>query len=199
MKQTLATENPFDIFKSWFDEARKSKEVSDHTEMCLATASKAGRPSARIVLLKKYDNKGFVFFTNYRGRKSVEMTENPFASLCFYWPALEKQIRIEGRVERIAKKESDEYFLTRARESRIGAWTSKQSSELASREIFLEEMKEATEKFGEGEIVRPGFWGGWRVIPDKIEFWQAEEFRFHHRDVFERVSGNKWTKKLIYP
>src|SRR5262249_50266056 len=137
----MKQDTPLEIFAKWFAEAGKCKAILDRTEMCLATADKRGRPSARIVLLKNFDESGFTFFTNYNGRKSHELDENPYASLCFYWPALQKQIRIEGRVKKISARESDEYFATRASESKIGAWTSKQSEPLRSRDIFLKELE----------------------------------------------------------
>ncbi len=190
--------NLIDKFSEWFDEAKNNNKIKDHTEMCLATADKNGRPSARIVLLKNFDEKGFVFFTNYSGRKSLNIKENPFAALCFYWPALDKQIRLEGKVEKVSKQESDEYFDSRALESRIGAITSKQSQELSSRETFLKELEETRKKFEDKDIPRPTSWGGWRIIPDYMEFWQAGNFRIHNREVYEKTSKG-WRKKLLYP
>ncbi|HCR85153.1 MAG TPA: pyridoxamine 5'-phosphate oxidase, partial [Alphaproteobacteria bacterium] len=151
------------------------------------------------LLLKKFDERGFCFFTNYNGRKSEDLKENPFAAICIYWPALEKQIRIEGKVERVSKSESDEYFLSRPRESRIGAWTSKQSQALESRERFLAELEQVRKDFNEKEVTRPENWGGWRLIPDVIEFWKAEEFRFHNREVYTKNENGTWNKKLLYP
>lgn len=202
MKQ-ITGQNPFKIFSDWFDEAKLNDKVKDHTEMCLATADSSGRPSARIVLLKNFDERGFVFFTNYNGRKSEEIIQNPYASICFYWPALEKQIRIEGKVIKISDIESDEYFNSRPEESRIGAITSKQSKPLESREKFLTELEETRKTFENKEIKRPQNWGGWRISPDKIEFWQAAEFRIHQRDVFSRKTfepeDTSWNNEILYP
>lgn len=191
-------QHPIKKFSEWFDEAKKNPKIKDHTEMCLATADKKGRPSARIVLLKDFDEKGFVFFTNYSGRKSLNIKENPYAALCFYWPALDKQIRIEGKVKKISDKESDEYFNSRPVESRIGAITSKQSQKLPSRDTLLKELEKNKKKFEGKDITRPKGWGGWRIVPGHIEFWQAGEFRIHNREVFELKKG-KWEKKLLYP
>ncbi|MDX1950516.1 MAG: pyridoxamine 5'-phosphate oxidase [Rickettsiales bacterium] len=185
-------------FSEWFNEAEQNNLIKDHTEMSLATADKQGRPSVRIVLLKNFDERGFVFYTNYNGRKSKQISENPFASLCFYWPALDKQIRIEGRVEKVSPQESDKYFSSRAEESRIGAITSKQSEILETREKFLSELDENRKKFLGKEIPRPENWGGWRVIPDYVEFWQAGEFRIHHREVYRKIN-NVWNLNLLYP
>lgn len=190
---------PISIFREWFKEAKSCGEVKDHTEVCLATACKEGRPSNRIVLLKDFDERGFVFFTNYTGRKSKEIEENPHASLCFYWPPLGKQIRIEGDVEMINAKESNEYFASRPRESQLGAWTSKQSATLESYKKFEEELQNTREKFKDTDIPRPDFWGGWRVKPYKIEFWKAEDYRFHHRLLFQKNLEHQWESKELYP
>ncbi len=185
-------------FSEWYNEASQNNLVKDHTEMSLATADKAGKPSVRIVLLKNFDERGFVFYTNYNGRKSLQIAENPFAALCFYWPALDKQIRIEGSVEKVSDAESDKYFSSRAIESRIGAITSKQSQTMESREKFLAELDENRKKFLGKEIPRPKNWGGWRVIPNYIEFWQAGEFRIHQREVY-KLENKIWVKQLLYP
>ncbi len=190
--------DPIKKFSSWFNEARKNPEIKDATEFTLATANKKGKPSARIVLLKDFDEKGFVFYTNYTGRKSEEIVENPYAAICFYWPALGKQIRIEGKVEKVSANESDKYFLSRPRESKIGAWTSKQSKELESRIAFKKQLAETKKKFEGKEIKRPDFWGGWRILPNTIEFWKAEKFRYHHREVYTKTK-NGWKTKILYP
>jgi pyridoxamine 5'-phosphate oxidase len=192
-------ENPIELFRFWYDEASSCKAINDATEVCLATADKNGRPSARMVLLKKFDDRGFCFFTNYNGRKSKEIFENPFASMVFYWNPLGKQIRIEGRVEKLSKAESDEYFFSRPEGSKIGAWASKQSSELKSRSEFLEALETIKKEFQGKEIPRPDFWGGFRIVPDRIEFWQAEEFRYHRRELFEKLQDGSWTNRLLFP
>jgi pyridoxamine 5'-phosphate oxidase len=191
--------NPIKKFDEWYLEAKNCDQVSDHTEMCVSTANKSGKPSARIVLLKKHDERGFCFFTNYGGRKSLNLIENPFAAICFYWPALGKQIRIEGEVEKLSSQESDEYFMTRPRASRLGAWASEQSKTLASREEFENKLKELEKQFEDKEITRPEFWGGWRVMPNTIEFWEAQEFRYHHRELYEKDNNGNWTSRLLYP
>ena len=202
----MSNENPLDIFTKWYGQAKANPDVKDHTEMSLATADEQGRPSNRIVLLKGYDERGFVFYTNYNGRKSEQIKQNSYAAICFYWPPLEKQIRIEGKAEKVSTKESDEYFASRPLESRLGAWASKQSQYLENREKFLQEIEQYRQKFQDGKIKRPDHWGGWRIIPNCMEFWQAGEFRIHHREVFEKISknsedknNNKWKKSLLYP
>jgi pyridoxamine 5'-phosphate oxidase len=192
------TANPIKIFDEWFNEAKNNPQVKDHTEICLATADKNGKPSVRIILLKNFDERGFCFFTNYNGRKSKELSENPNAAICIYWPALDKQIRIEGRVEKVSDKENDDYFASRSRESRIGAIASNQSQDLENRSEFLDKIKEVTSKFEGKEVTRPANWGGWRLVPEKIEFWKAEKFRYHHRELFYK-KNNQWQMKLLYP
>jgi pyridoxamine 5'-phosphate oxidase len=189
---------PFLKFDEWFKQAINSK-IIDATAFTLATATPDGRPSARILLLKKYNERGFCFFTNYNGRKSIELEKNPHAAMCFYWDVLDKQIRIEGRVEKLSADESDEYFNSRPPESRIGAIVSKQSTELESYEKLLQEISEATKKFANTEIKRPENWGGWRVIPERIEFWQAGQYRIHQREVYKITESNTWTLEKLYP
>jgi pyridoxamine 5'-phosphate oxidase len=192
-------ENPIKEFALWFEEAKNCPAINDATEVCLATANKKGQPSARMVLLKKFDDRGFCIFTNYGGRKGKELIENPHASLCFYWNPLGKQIRIEGRVEKLSPAESDEYFDSRADDSKLGAWASKQSEELQSRQEFLDAIEKYKQQFAGQKIPRPEFWGGFRVIPATIEFWQAEQFRYHRREVFEKQADGSWANKLLYP
>jgi pyridoxamine 5'-phosphate oxidase len=193
------TQNPIEIFGQWFDEAKNCRNINDPTEFCLATADKNAKPSVRVVLLKKFDDRGFCFFTNYTGRKSKELIENPQAGLCFYWNALGKQIRIEGKAERLSAKESDEYFVTRPDESKLGAWASQQSGELESREKFFENIEDVKKIFKGESIPRPDFWGGWLVKPEVIEFWTSEKFRYHKREVFKKALNGQWQKKLLYP
>jgi pyridoxamine 5'-phosphate oxidase len=144
---------------------------------------------------------GFVFYTNYTGRKSEDIRSNSKAAICFYWPALEKQVRIEGIVEKVSDEESDEYFNSRPHESRVGAWTSKQSATLENRDKLLAELEANREKFKDEELTRPVFWGGWRIKPYYIEFWQAGEYRIHNRVLFDRedVTYSEWKKRLLYP
>lgn len=166
--------------------------------MTLATVDSKGQPSARIVLLKAFDERGFVFYTNLDSRKSREMKQNSKAALCFYWMPLERQVRIEGKVEPVSAAEADAYFATRPRESRIGAWSSKQSSPLDSRDTLVRAVAETTKKFEGQDVPRPEFWSGWRVIPETIEFWQQGESRLHDREVYTRTGGG-WTVNRLYP
>ncbi len=191
------TENPIDIFNQWFAEAEKS-EPNDPTAMNLATADKNGRPSSRMVLLKGIDDRGFVFYTNLGSRKSQQLEENMAAALCFHWKSLRRQVRIEGLVETVSDAEADEYFDSRPRVSRIGAWASKQSQLLEGRWALEKRVAEYTAKFNIGHIPRPEFWSGYRVIPDLIEFWQDQPFRLHDRLVYHR-EGDIWKTENLFP
>jgi pyridoxamine 5'-phosphate oxidase len=190
--------DPIALFNTWFDEARAHPAISEPTAMTLATTAPDGTPSARIILLKQADTEGFVFFTNYQGRKSLELAKNPKAALCFYWMPLDKQVRIEGSVTKVTDAESDAYFASRERGRQIGAWASLQSQSLASRDT-LEERVRAIEKQYEGKpIPRPPHWGGWRLAPERIEFWHQGDYRLHDRYVFTREE-NAWVKTYLYP
>lgn len=188
--------DPFIRFREAFALAR-AREGGDPTAVALATADADARPSVRMVLLKGVDARGFVFFTNYASRKAHELDENPRAALCFFWRDLEQQVRVEGAIERVSAAESDAYFATRARGSQIGAWASKQSEELTSREVLLERVHELESRFP-GEVPRPPFWGGFRLVPERIEFWQGQASRLHDRDVYER-DGAAWRVTHLYP
>jgi pyridoxamine 5'-phosphate oxidase len=170
----------------------------DTTPAALATADPNGRPSARIVLLRGVDERGFVFHTNYRSRKAREMEANPYASLCFHWPTLEEQIRIEGTVTRLPADESDAYFAGRPRGSQLGAWTSAQSEELASREQFDQEYAATEARFAGQDVPRPPFWGGYRLAPTQIEFWYGRTSRLHDRILYVK-EGRDWTVRRLYP
>ncbi|MFZ4125973.1 MAG: pyridoxamine 5'-phosphate oxidase [Rickettsiales bacterium] len=190
--------DPIALFTTWFSEAKAHSAISEPTAMTLATATISGTPSARIVLLKQVDTAGFVFFTNYHGRKSVELADNPKAALCFYWMPLEKQVRVEGHVEKVSDAASDAYFNSRERGRQIGAWASLQSQPLASREA-LDARFEAIEKQYEGKpIPRPPHWGGWRLVPKTIEFWHQGQYRLHDRFIFTR-ENDAWVKTYLYP
>jgi len=181
-------------FGSWQEAARDCEGVEDCTSVNLATANKAGRVANRMVLLKSYDEHGFVFYTNYESKKGRDLAENPHASLCFYWAEMGRQIRIEGVVSRVSEAESDEYFASRQLKSRIGAWASRQSQPLASKASLLLEIAKLSGKASN----RPSFWGGYRVSPDYIEFWENGAFRIHNRQVFEAIDG-AWVERLLYP
>lgn len=187
---------PFSLFKKWFEQASRLP-LTYPMAMVLSTVGKDRRSSSRIVLLKEWNLEGFVFFTNYGSRKAIEIEENGFASLLFYWEALEKQIRIEGRVEKISPERSATYFKSRPQESRLGAWASKQSQVLTDRDELSRRLEAAKERFPD-EIPLPEFWGGYCLIPDYFEFWQSGEFRLHERTVFEK-KGDEWTTSLLFP
>jgi len=167
--------------------------------MTLATADKNGKPSARVVLLKGVDDAGFVFYTNYRSRKARDLEGNSQAALVFYWSQLDRQVRVEGKVERVSEEESDDYFRTRPRESQLGALASPQSDVIESRKVLEESFKELDEQYGDRTVERPEHWGGYRVVPEKIEFWQNREGRLHDRIVFERSADGSWTIKRLAP
>ncbi len=173
--------DPVGQFDHWFREALNS-ELPEANAMTLATATRDGRPSARTVLLKGFDHQGFVFFTNYESRKGRELDENPFATLLFFWPELERQVRIEGRVERVSEDESQAYFQSRPKESQIGAWASPQSRVIEGRDVLEGKVHELITTFKHDEVLPlPPFWGGYRINPDVFEFWQGRESRLHDR------------------
>ncbi|MCY4159788.1 MAG: pyridoxamine 5'-phosphate oxidase [Bacteroidetes bacterium] len=190
--------DPITQFEEWFQLARTAN-IYLAEAMTLATTSKDGFPSARIVLLKKVNQKGFVFFTNYESRKGVELESNPRAALVLHWPVLERQIRIEGTVERISKEESATYFQSRPRGSRIGAWASRQSRELGDRSELEERIRYYEEEYSDQEVDLPAHWGGFRVIPERIEFWQGRESRLHERLVFTKQPSGDWKSHLLFP
>ncbi len=194
----MTQHNPFPLFKEWYDEVQKTS-LEEPTAMTLATSTADGHPSARIVLLKSYDERGFCFFTNATSQKGKELTSNPYAALCFYWMALHRQVRAQGRVEVVSEKESDDYFASRRRGSQIGAWASKQSSAMETSDDLVNRVKEVTTEFEGQTIPRPPFWHGFRLVPDHIEFWQEGEYRLHTRIVYTRQNGSDWTITRLYP
>jgi pyridoxamine 5'-phosphate oxidase len=189
--------NPFTKFGAWMAEA-KASEPNDPNAMTLATVSAAGRPAARIVLLKGFDARGFVFYTNLESRKSNEINANPQVALLFHWKSLLRQVRIEGAVAPVSAEEADAYFSRRYRVSRLGAWASDQSRPLASREVFEARLAEVEKRFPGDDIPRPPNWSGWRLTPDYFEFWMEREYRLHERLVFT-PSGAGWETGLLYP
>jgi len=188
--------NPFVQFKNWFGLVLE-KKILEPNAMTLATATKSGIPSARVVLLKGFDETGFTFFTNYNSRKGKELSENPFASVVFLWLQLERQVRIEGKVEKISREESQEYFNVRPIKSRLGALASNQSEVVPSRDILENKFAELEKKFGENPPM-PENWGGYKLIPTKFEFWQGRRDRLHDRICYEK-SGNIWMIRRLSP
>jgi pyridoxamine 5'-phosphate oxidase len=190
--------DPFEQFDIWFQTALKEIDL-DPNSMALATVGDDGIPSQRSVLLKYYDSSGFVFFTNYSSRKSQQISLNPFVSLMFLWLPLERQIIIEGKAEKVSKAESVKYFASRPAGSQLGAWVSNQSSIISSRSILLAKLEEIKRKFKDGKIPLPDFWGGYRVIPHRIEFWQGGENRLHDRFLYEKQTDGNWTINRLAP
>jgi pyridoxamine 5'-phosphate oxidase len=188
---------PLPLFTQWFEDANKSGILLPEA-MSVSTCNQAGQPSSRMVLLKDYNEDGFVFFTNYGSRKSHELTENSQVALLFHWNVLQRQIRIEGTVERVTPKESADYFHSRDRGSQIGAWASKQSKKLTATNELKERMAHFSDKYAEGEVPHPEFWGGWRVKPNYIEFWQGRANRLHDRVCFEKQANN-WSNFKLHP
>jgi pyridoxamine 5'-phosphate oxidase len=191
LKENEACPNPFDQFRLWFEEA-VNLPTPHPTAMTLATATPDGKPSARIVLLKGFDERGFVFFTNYASRKGRELDSNPHAALVFFWPELEHQIRIEGRVERVSAEESDRYFQSRPRESQLGACASAQSEVVESRDVLDRRFQELVTRYPAGSIPRPACWGGYRLVPSSLEFWQGRTNRLHDRLRYDRSTDGTW-------
>jgi pyridoxamine 5'-phosphate oxidase len=198
LDEKLVDHDPIKQFQAWFNDAIAAKLPLPEA-MNLATATPEGRPSARMVLLKQVDADGFVFFTNYHSAKAQQLESNPYAALVFYWPQLDRQVRIEGKVERTPAAESVEYFQTRPRESQIGAWASPQSNVIPGREVLEERARELEEYYRDREIECPGHWGGYRLRPERIEFWKSRVGRLHDRILYELGSDNAWMIKRLAP
>jgi pyridoxamine 5'-phosphate oxidase len=193
-----ANPDPIRQFEAWFQEAVQA-EVPEPNAMSLATAQ-AGRPTIRVVLLKGFDEEGFVFYTNYESRKGQEIAANPEVCLNFFWAELERQVRIEGRATPVAPEESDAYFNSRDRGSRLGAWASAQSQVLPDRDTLAQQMAAVQARFGaQGEVPRPPHWGGYRVAPHYLEFWQGRSSRLHDRIAYERLADGRWTRQRLSP
>ena len=190
--------NPFDLFDAWYAEAAENERY-DHTAVALATADAGGLPNVRMVLLKAHGPAGFVFYTNGESAKGEELAGNMQAALCFHWKELGRQVRVRGPVEEIPPGESDAYFASRDRGSRIGAWASKQSRPLEGRFALEKEVAKYATKFGVGEIERPAYWGGYRVIPQQIEFWQHRDHRLHDRAAYVLDEAGAWVGEWLYP
>jgi pyridoxamine 5'-phosphate oxidase len=190
--------DPIRQFQVWLAEALKS-EVPEVNAMALATASPDGRPSVRMVLLRAIDERGFSFFTNYESRKAREIEANPFGSMVFFWQELERQVRVEGRIERVSAEESDQYFQGRPAGSKLGAWSSPQSQVIAGRDALDEQFRAIEDRYPDGSIPRPPNWGGYRLIPDSIEFWQGRPNRLHDRLRYTRVSKEGWLIERLAP
>lgn len=197
LDEATAADDPFEQFLTWFRDA-EGRGLATVNAMTLATADAHGRPSARIVLLKELDDRGFVFFTNYESKKGADLAANPHAALVFYWDLLHRQVRVEGTVERVTDAESDAYFAVRPLGSRLGAIASPQSRPVASRAELEARVDEVARTVGDGEPARPPYWGGYRVVPARIEFWQGQASRLHDRIVYERATSG-WTRQRLAP
>ena len=192
-------DNPIDLFVDWYNEAKKT-EINDPNALALATVGKNGTPSVRMVLLKDFNEKGFVFYTNVNSKKSTEIKSNPNASMCFHWKSLLRQVRITGKLSNVSDADADNYYNSRSYGSRIGAWASNQSSVLKSRDELLKSIEEFKKKYSnEKNIPRPKYWSGWNLNPIEIEFWLDGKNRIHERLRYTRKDNNKWEKDLLSP
>ena len=196
LSEDLVPKNPFDLFSQWFEQALQS-DLPEPNAMILSTVDEANRPSARVLLIKGFDEQGFVFYTNYNSRKGEHLEKNPHASLLFYWAELERQIRIEGLIAKVEPEESDSYYDSRPLASRLGAWASPQSKLIENREILENRFKQVKLDFGQSPK-RPSFWGGYRLMPDYFEFWQGRESRLHDRVCYEDHES-EWVIRRLAP
>jgi pyridoxamine 5'-phosphate oxidase len=197
LEEADAAADPVGQFRRWFADVQAAG-IPEPNAMTLATADAAGAPSARVVLLKGFDERGFTFFTNYTSRKAEDLDANPRAALCFYWQPLERQVRVEGVAERVSRAESEAYFRTRPPSAQVGAWVSRQSRAVASRAELEQRERELVERFAGQEVPLPDFWGGYRVVPQRVEFWQGRPSRLHDRIEYAR-SATGWTLRRLWP
>lgn len=198
LNENEADANPFKQFQTWFDQA-VTAELPEPNAMTLATANPQGKPSARIVLLKGVDHEGFVFYTNYNSQKGQELAVNPWGSLVFWWVELERQVRIEGTVEKVSTQESEEYFVSRPVGSQLGAWASPQSEVISSRDVLEEKMTELEKQYQGQTIPKPSHWGGYRLYPTEIEFWQGRPNRLHDRLRYRKQDDGSWLRERLAP
>lgn len=193
-----SSDDPIALFRTWLDDATQCKAIDEPTAMTLATADRDGSPYARIVLLKNVDDRGFTFYTNLGSAKVHQLHENPHAALCFYWMPLDRQVRVRGAVEPVSDEEADAYFDSRPRDSRIGAWASKQSQPLEGRFVLEKRVAKYAARYAIGRVPRPTFWSGFRVVPAAIEFWLKQPFRLHDRRLYTRTQHG-WDQVGLYP
>jgi pyridoxamine 5'-phosphate oxidase len=198
LDESNAALDPIEQFRGWFDEALAA-DLHEPNAMTLATATPEGRPSARTVLIKGFDERGFVFYTNYGGRKARELEANPQCALVFYWGELERQVRVEGRAGRVSEEESDTYFNSRPLGSQLGAWASEQSRPIEDRGTLERRLRELESEYEGREVPRPPFWGGYRVEPETVEFWQGRENRLHDRVLYRRSGDGGWKRERLQP
>ena len=195
----LNTDDPIELFKTWFNEAKKN-EQNNPNALSLATSDRNGSPSVRIVLLKHYDKNGFVFYTNLNSQKSLSLKNNPKAEMCFYWKSLSRQVRINGSIAQVSDNEADDYYNTRTYGSKIGAWASKQSEVLQSRQELINSINEYKKKYNdEKKVPRPKDWSGWKLLPREIEFWLRADDRMHERLKYSKNNNSVWRKFLLNP
>jgi pyridoxamine 5'-phosphate oxidase len=190
--------DPFVQFRAWFDAALKA-DFEEPNAMTLSTVASSGKPSSRMVLLKSYDEQGFVFFTNYNSQKGQELAQNPRAALLFWWDKMDRQIQVEGEVEKISEQESSEYFNSRPRGSQLGAWVSNQSAVIAGREVLVNRIEQLSKEYEGREIPRPPYWGGYRVKPLVFEFWQGRPNRLHDRLQYRKLADGSWIIERLSP
>lgn len=194
----MPVNDPMALFGRWLHDAHAG-DTKDWNATCLSTVGADGRPSARMVLLKDHDERGFVFYTNLSSRKARQLEARPFAALTFFWSKLDRQVRVEGTVEQVSDAEADAYFATRPRGSQLGAWASRQSEALDARETLVSRVEEMERRFEGLEVPRPPNWSGFRLVPDQVEFWTGRPDRLHERALFRRTPQRDWTRELLYP